>query len=103
MPIDLGSTFTKEPSLTAIRFNSVWLAVPARTWELTMTRMTACMMHCGSASMSTSPMMRVAAYAGTNWRNDSGMGVIGRSPNGPRNMRKSRKNMPNGKLYKKLR
>ena len=39
---------------------------------------------------------RRRVHAGMNWRSDSGMGVMGSSPNGSRNMRKSRKKQPKG-------
>ena len=59
--------------------------------------MYACRRHCGTLSMATSAMMRVALYAGTNWRNHSGKGSTESNPKGSRNMRQSSIRHPQGK------
>ena len=59
--------------------------------------MNACSMLCGSDSMTTSAMTRVALYAGKNCFIQDGRGMVASRPKGSRNMRISRKNRPNGK------
>ena len=53
----------KAPLSYSYKLCSATEAVPFATEELTMTMMTACMIHCGSASTSTSAIIRVAPSA----------------------------------------
>ena len=87
------------PSMDALsRLSSVSVAMPACTREKTVTMMYDWRIICGKLSMSTSAMMRVALYAGMNWRIWSvRQGTTGSSPNGSRNMRQSSPSMPKGK------